>query len=327
MRVSGRAGRIRQPILGIAAAIILFAAAACSSSAMHEQSGPQATPPSTSSRPVTSSGPTLTTAPAHPSTTRPKPTPTSQSPAQVRAAVTAKIAALTKHEPDHSISIAALNTVTGAQYFTGASSGMWTASVYKLYVLETLLLRHQQSGAFLSDNEVSEATPMIEQSDNVAGYSLFLDDGGNSGLAAAAQTLGLTHTVPGRSDPTFTTTSAKDCLTMLKALIGKGRLDAKSRSFALGLMRQVEADQRWGVGVIADHGTDFANKNGWLSIDNSNGPGEDDGGRWVVNSVGVITVHGQQVLMAVMTEHQPDFQTGVNLVQALAKAVEPAIAG
>jgi hypothetical protein len=104
-----------------------------------------------------------------------------------------------------------------------------------------------------------------------------------------------------------------------------GPLDAQSRSFALRLMRHVEADQRWGVSAIADPGTSFANKNGWLSVDNSNGPGENDNGRWVVNSVGIITVGGHQVLMAVMTQHQRSFDAGVALVRQLARAVAPAI--
>ena len=41
---------------------------------------------------------------------------------------------------------------------------------------------------------------------------------------------------------------------------------------------------------------------------------------------GDATVHGQQVLMVVMTEHRPSYQDGINLVQSLAQAVEPAIA-
>lgn len=224
------------------------------------------------------------------------------------------------------MSIAALNPATGARYSFGAKQGMWTASVYKLLVLETLLLRHQQEGATLSTGELAEATRMIENSDNVAGYQLFLDAGGNSGLANTAERLGMRHTVPGRTDPTFTTTSAQDCLAMLRALRGSGPLDATSRSLALRLMRGVEADQRWGVGVLADPGTSFANKNGWLSVDDSNGPGEDDDGRWVVNSVGIVTMHGHAVLVAVLTQHQHSFSDGVRLVQKLARTIRPVIA-
>jgi beta-lactamase class A len=259
---------------------------------------------------------------------RPTPSPHSSTPkpltrAQILARVDASVAALTAHQPAHSYSIAALNTVTGARYRSGAKSGVWTASVYKLLVLEALLL---QNGGPLSGYDADEAIPMIQQSDNKAGYALFLDAGGRAGLAAAASKLGMTHTVPGVSDPTFTTSSASDCLHMLSALVDPGRLTPAARSYAIGLMRNVEADQRWGVGVDADKGTDFANKNGWLSIDNDNGPGEDDDGLWAVGSVGVITVHGQQVLMAVQTQHQPSFQDGVTLVQALARAIKPAIA-
>ena len=223
------------------------------------------------------------------------------------------------------MSVAALNTATGAQYSAGATSGMWTASDYKLLILETLLLQHQQAGTSLSDAEVGQATTMIRNSDNVAGYSLFERVGSNSGLSAALKQFGMANTVPGRSDPTFTRTSASDYLILLKNLVTNGPLNADSRAFALGLMRTVESDQRWGVGVIADPGTTFANKNGWLSVDDSNGPGEDDDDLWVVNSMGVVTVDGQQVLMAVMTQHRPSYQAGINLVQALANAIKPAI--
>jgi beta-lactamase class A len=279
----------------------------------------------TAGRPVSASS-AAPTAKSSPTAKTPVSTPPaaahSSSAAQIRAAVSAKVAALAKHEPNGSISVAALNTATGQQFSWGAAAGMWTASVYKLYVLETLLA---ENGGPLSGSEASQAIPMIEQSDNVAGYALFLDAGGRSGLTSGAQRLGLKHTVPGRSDPTFTTTGAPDLLTLLKNLVRSGPLTRSARSYALNLMRNVEADQRWGVGVDADKGTDFANKNGWLSIDNSNGPGETDNGRWAVNSVGVITVRGQQVLMAVMTRHQPSFADGVDLVQDLARALKPAI--
>ena len=109
-------------------------------------------------------------------------------------------------------------------------------------------------------------------------------------------------------------------------MVPNGPLTAASQSYALGLMEHVEADQRWGVGVVADAGTTFANKNGWLSIDNSNGPGETDNGLWAVTSVGVVTVKGQPVLLAVFTQHQKSMAAGVSLVQSLAQAVVPAVA-
>jgi len=244
-------------------------------------------------------------------------------PAQIRAQALLKLRALSKSLTPGSVSIAAINTVTGDRFTYGATAGMWTASVYKLFVLEALLL---QNGAPLTGTQANEAIPMMEQSNNVDGYDLFLAAGGNSGMAAAAKRLGLKHTVLGRSDPTFTRTNASDMLILLGNLVRKGPLTAASRSYALGLMRQVELDQRWGVSVVADKHTAFAIKNGWLGIDNDNGSDENDNGLWVINSVGVVTVDGQQVLMAIMTQHRRDFASGVTLVEAFARAVKPLVA-
>jgi hypothetical protein len=198
---------------------------------------------------------------------------------------------------------------------------MWTASAYKLFVLEALLLDRQGPGTTgLSSYEISSATAMIENSDNVAGYDLWEDAGGNPGLSSAADRLGMSDTAPGITDPTFTSTSASDCLLLLKALVDpRGPLNAASRRFVLQLMAGVEADQRWGIGVAADKGTTFYNKNGWLSIDNDNAPSENDNDLWAVTSLGIVTNSGDRVLMAVLTRHNPTFDDGVNLVQQLAK--------
>src|SRR4029079_14518683 len=123
-----------------------------------------------------------------------------------------------------------------------------------------------------------------------------------------AQKLRMPHTVIGASDPTFPTTSGADGLKLLECLVRRGPLDARSRAFALNLMRSVEADQRWGAGVVADKGTRFANKNGWLSVGDDNGPGEDDGGLWAVNSVGVVQVHHQMLLVSVFTRHNQSME-------------------
>jgi hypothetical protein len=85
-------------------------------------------------------------------------------------------------------------------------------------------------------------------------------------------------------------------------------------------MTNVEPDQRWGVGAAADPGTDFANKNGWLGVD-------DDDGLWVVSSVGLIEVGGHHVLLAVLTQHDADLTDGIHLVQSLSRTVASALRG
>jgi hypothetical protein len=268
-------------------------------------------------------------APTEPSTPSPHPPSSADtSAAAAKAAAAARITSLIQSVPDRAAFVAALNTTTRAQYLTGSTAGNWTASCYKLVLVEILLLQHQQQGTSITDDEASDATAAIEHSDNMAGYQLWLDVGRNPGMQQAMPTLGLTHAVAEGSDPTFTKLTGPDTLALLDNLVDpRSPLDAESRSFTLGLMRAVEPDQRWGVGAAADPQTTFANKNGWLSIDNSNGPGESDDGRWVVNSFGIVTIAGHQVLLAVFTEHQASFAAGVKLVETLAKAVRPLVAG
>jgi beta-lactamase class A len=246
-------------------------------------------------------------------------------PPNPRKVARAELSKLADQLPDGAVSIAVRDEDSGKQFVFGAHHGMWTASVYKLLVLEALLMQRQDDGEWFSSGELDEIDRMIEQSDNVAGYELYLDAGGNSGLAAAAQRLGMRHTKMGVSDPTFTTTSGADALKLLECLVRPGPLEQRSRRFVLGLMRSVEADQRWGVGVVADPDTGVANKNGWLSVDDGNGPGEDDGGLWAVNSVGVVRVHGRELLVSVFTQHDQDFADGVQLVQRLARIAVPAV--
>ena len=102
-------------------------------------------------------------------------------------------------------------------------------------------------------------------------------------------------------------------------------LTPASRHYLLGLMADEEDDQRWGVSAAADKDSDFYSKNGWLSIDDTNGPGETDNGLWAVTSVGIIRVQHQPVAMAVFTKHQPLMGDGVHLVERLAKAIAPAV--
>jgi hypothetical protein len=243
--------------------------------------------------------------------------------AAASAALSAKVAAITNLAAGRSssaISIAALNTSTGASYQWGATGGMDTGSIVKLYILETLLLQRQNSGG-LTPSEQATATTMIENSNNDSAETLFEDIGGRTALSAANPTLGLTNTTPGPGDYWgLTQTCAADYIALLRNLVAPtgSPLTATSQAYVLALMRSVESDQRWGVGVTADAGTDFANKNGWLGVD-------DDGGLWLVNSTGVVTINGQQVLMVVLTQHDSDFDSGIALTESLAKALAPLV--
>lgn len=223
------------------------------------------------------------------------------------------MARLVAGRPDGSVSVMAVDTATGAHYSYGASSGMISGSVAKLLIMEGYLLHDQDVGEPPGGDRGGALTSMIENSDNDAADTLYSALGNTAGVSALLRRLGLGATTLGPHDQWgLTATNAADQLSLLQNLTSDhGPLSAQSQAYALNLMVNVEADQRWGVGAAADPGTTFANKNGWLNVD-------DDEQRWLVNSLGVITVQGHDVLMAVLTQHDDDFASGVRLVESLA---------
>lgn len=283
----------------------------------------------------TASAPAPTTPRPRPTTSAPKPKPKPRTPTTAPlAGVRTAVAKLAAQLPSGGVSVAALNVKSGKQVNYGASGGMRLGSVAKLLVLETMLREHEEEGSQLDDGEIAMATKMIENSDNKIEYQLYLQAGGLDALQDTLSWLGMRHTVAGLNDPALSTSTAVDGLHMLAPLldhpiviagVAHKPFSAYSRSVALDMMRNVESDQAWGVSAVADPGTPVALKNGWLSVDNHNGPGNNDDGRWLVNSVGIATVHGQQVLLSAFTQHGPDYVSGIHLVESLVKTVTPAV--
>lgn len=235
---------------------------------------------------------------------------------RAQAAVAAGIASLAAGRPAGSVSVAALDTTTGTRVGWDADSSMTVASVFKLSLLEGYLLQNQDRGRPPGDGAPDALAAMIDNSDNDAADQVYALLGGRAGVTSALARLGLTATTLGPDDQWgLSSTTATDQLTALTDLVSpQSPLSSASRAYALGLMSDVEADQRWGVGAATDPGGGFANKNGWLDVD-------DDGGRWAVNSVGVVQVGGHQVLLAVLTQHDSDLADGTDLVESVARNV------
>jgi len=219
-----------------------------------------------------------------------------------------------------SYSVAALDLTTGRSVRAGASGGMVLASLVKLDILETLLYQRQRSGQPLTAGQEDDVELMIEHSDNGAADRLFKLIGRDPGMRGYNSVLGLRHTVVNTEGLWgLSTTSADDQLLLLQALASaRSPLSAASRGYALDLMADVESDQRWGVSAAADAGSGTSLKNGWLGVD-------DDQGRWAVNSGGIVRVGGHRVLMAVLSQHGPDFSTGVDRVQRAAVELAAAL--
>ncbi|GAB2867315.1 serine hydrolase [Actinocorallia aurea] len=229
------------------------------------------------------------------------------------AALTAKLNAYLA-DRSGTVSASVTDLETGRSYTYRPKIRTATASTVKLDILEALLLRAQDAGRALTSGEESLAENMITLSDNASASSLFASVGGASGLGAANRRLGLTQTTPS-SAWGATTTSAADQVRLLTALVSRtSRLTRSSRAYALRLMGDVTASQAWGVSAAAKDGDEVALKNGWL-------PRPVHGGLWTVNSVGRITGHGHDYVIAVLSERSTSMAEGVTTVEHVARAV------
>jgi hypothetical protein len=211
------------------------------------------------------------------------------------------------------VSVAVLD-VTSGESATYGDAAFDTASIVKVDILATLLLQAQDAGRQLTATEKSYATTMIQNSDNDSATALWNIIGTADGLGKANKTFGLTGTTGG-AGPLWglTQTTAADQLTLLQQVFGDdSKLSAASQSYIQGLMKEIEADQQWGVSAAAD-GSKWALKNGWLARSTT--------GLWDVNSIGRVTgTDGDTYLVAVLSKGSTTQTKGITLIEAAAKA-------
>ncbi len=215
------------------------------------------------------------------------------------------------------LGVVVLDRVTGETLAYNDSVRFATASVVKVDILATLLLRAQRAGRPLTAAQKDLASQMITESDNDAATELWDEAGGATGVAQANRTFGLTQTSPNRDDYWgLTTTTPADQVRLLGVLADPaGPLSAASRGYALDLMSRVESDQRWGVPAAAGTATTAVYvKDGWLSNGN-----DDD--RWIVNSVGRLVEPGHDWLVAVLSDHTDDEDAAIATVEHVASTV------
>ncbi|MEV7417096.1 serine hydrolase [Streptomyces sp. NPDC089919] len=238
------------------------------------------------------------------------------------------------------VSLAWAEHRTGATCVLGPQRTFDAASVVKPVVLGTLLWsRH----GVLSPQEKTLARKMIVDSDNAATERLWKDlsTAAASGPSVPTAVQGfltaahMDHTVPSRGT-TFglTRVTAPDLLRLLQVYRGgAGLLDAPSRAYALGLMADVRADQRWGAPAGAPEGAEVHVKNGWLQRSRQ-ADDVDDRGDWKINSMAAVTSADRDYDLVVLTENnrvpghpaREGYAYGVATVEGVAKAVNRALA-
>lgn len=216
---------------------------------------------------------------------------------------------------DGHASVAVRDLATGRQASHGAPGHRFsTASIVKVDILAALLLQTADDHRYLSPTEDLLATRMIEESDNDAATRLWNQIGGTDALRSTNARLGLRETEPGQgSFWGLTTTTAADQLRLLAQVATPDSvLGPASRRYVERLMSNVRADQQFGVSAAADAGTVPMLKDGWLELADTH--------LWVLNSIGRVVHGGRPMLVAVLSDGQPDEATGTALTASLARA-------
>jgi beta-lactamase class A len=210
-----------------------------------------------------------------------------------------------------SIAIRVEDVRTGVECRYNEGRRSHSASVVKATILAALLYWRQRTHTSLTSTEKSEATLMIEESDNDAATYLW-NDVGHARLNQFVKAATMTETELnsggywGLSEIT-----ARDELQLVRLLTEHNSvLTDSSRAYELNLMNHVVSYERWGVPAGAPSGLTVYVKNGWLN----------DPVLWVINSIGAIEGHGRNYKMAILTYDNPNEQYGINTVQAIAEA-------
>jgi beta-lactamase class A len=186
----------------------------------------------------------------------------------------------------------AYDVTRGITYAYNADSQFIAASSIKVPILLALLAQTEAEGRELDGGELAALTRMIEDSDNDATQQLYEEIGDAAGLSAFMARIGAGSLAPAPGDWGWSTITPR-AMAQLLTLLQAGRiLTPADRVLALGMMRQVEPDQRAGLGDTAPTGAVVALKDGWVT-----GPD----GLWDVNTSGIVAVGGETYILTVYT--------------------------
>lgn len=247
------------------------------------------------------------------------PTTTTVTPVATETTETAEpsTAALEAIDTNAEFAVAALDVDTG-ETLTYGDGAFDTASIVKVDILAALLFQAQRDGRTLTTSERSLAKAMIERSDNDAATALFNAVGGKAGLEAFNDVIGLNDTVIGPNGYWgLTQTTAADQLKLLQVVFGDDSvLTADSQAYEQELMSNVIDEHNFGVSAAADDADDAALKVGYLQRSAT--------GLWDVTSIGEVEAGGHTYLVAVLSDGNASFDSGVALVDQVAEA---AVAG
>lgn len=228
-------------------------------------------------------------------------------------------AAIAQDFPDQRVTAAVYDVRTGCWYHLAPGAVLTTASVIKAQFLAGVLLRAQDEGRGLTAWERDRIAPMISLSHNPPASDLFVSLGGAPAQERIDDRFGLTATTS-TSRWGLTTSTAEDRTRLAVSLLhGGGPLAAPARDEAWRAMTTVHPTQQWGITAGVPDGWTVALKNGFYPT--SGTP------RWRIGSTGFVRddAAGSGYAITVMTDQNPDHDTGQRLVELVAHRVASAL--
>lgn len=208
---------------------------------------------------------------------------------------------------------------TGREYGYHATKAYDSASVVKIAILAATVHRAEQEHRALTTKEKSLLSRMIRRSDNGAATTLWNRLGRGDALDEFFEAAGMAHTKAGpRGYWGLTRVTAADQVVLMALLTQPNALLSEAgRTYARGLMAEVDPSQDWGVSAGPGKGTTVELKNGWL-------PRGKHG--WAVHSVGHVQGQGRDYLIAVLTLDNKSESRGIATVEGASKIVWRALA-
>lgn len=218
---------------------------------------------------------------------------------------------LAQRFPGRRVTAAVYDTRSGCWHHLNRGLSITTASVIKAQFLAGILLRAQEEGRPVSEWERNRIAPMMWLSHNPPSSDLFVSLGGVQGQERLDDRFGLRATTS-TSKWGATISTAEDRTRLALALLyATGPLTDASRRQAWDWMTLVHPTQTWGITAGVPDGWTVALKNGFYPLS-----GE---ARWRLGSTGFVRndASGQGYVVTVMTDQNPDHQSGQDLVEAV----------
>ncbi|HYN65375.1 MAG TPA: serine hydrolase [Ornithinibacter sp.] len=190
-------------------------------------------------------------------------------------------------------------------------------STVKVLVLVTLLKRAQDRREGLTSTQKSLASRMIRSSDNAATDALLAQVGVSACQRVAGQ-LGMTRTVVrGGSSGWWghSTTTTRDLLRLMNALVLGTYLSPGRRAYVRGLMATVTSSQRWGLDDPLPDAVHVEQKNGWGPMSSG----------YRLNTVGHVSGYGRSYQVAILSTSPNGFTYGKTTINRVSRIVYDAL--